>query len=190
MRLARPGTVMLMPIVRQPGMLYHVSEEPQIDRFDPRPSPLVDGAVVWAVDEEHLRNYVLPRECPRVTFYAGPQTTPTDRERFLGRSTSVVAIESGWVQHLQQMPLYCYLLPSATFECLDANAGYFVSRAPVSPAGVEVVLDPRAELAGRGVELRVLNDLWPVHDAVAASSLIFSMIRMRNARPRQTRPFE
>jgi len=165
-------------------MLFHVSEEAQIDRFDPRPSALVDSPVVWAIDEDHLRNYLMPRECPRVTFYAGPQTTPVDRERFLGSAAAVVAIESEWIERVARTTLYCYHLPATTFECLDSIAGYFVSREPVSPAGVEVVGNARAELERRGVDLRVVDDLWPLHDAVAASSLMFSMIRMRNAHPR------
>jgi hypothetical protein len=41
-----------------------------------------------------------------------------------------------------------------------------------------------AELLRRGVELRFVPSLWPLHDAVAASSLRFSIIRMRNALPR------
>lgn len=31
---------------------------------------------------------------------------------------------------------------------------------------------------------RALPSLWELHDAVAASTLVFSMIRMRNAEPR------
>jgi hypothetical protein len=52
------------------------------------------------------------------------------------------------------------------------------------PVGVEVVDDPVAELQQRGVELRVVPNLWPLRDAVVESSLQFSMIRMRNALPR------
>ena len=48
-------------------MLFHVSEEFGIDRFEPRPSEYVSGFVVWAIDTDRLRNYLLPRECPRVT---------------------------------------------------------------------------------------------------------------------------
>ena len=168
-------------------VLYHVSEEPQITRFNPRPSHLVDVPVVWAIDADHLRNYLLPRECPRVTFYAGPQTTPNDRERFLGSSSSVVAIESAWLERLERARLYCYHLPPATFERLDATAGYFVSPEPVSPIGVDVMINPRAELERRGAELRIVNELWLLHDAVVASSLMFSMIRMRNAESRNPR---
>jgi hypothetical protein len=75
-------------------------------------------------------------------------------------------------------------MPSATFECLDACAGYFVSRAPVAPTTVDTYDDVVAELLIRGVELRVAPSLWPLHDAVLASTLQFSMIRMRNAQPR------
>jgi hypothetical protein len=49
---------------------------------------------------------------------------------------------------------------------------------------VRVLEDPVSELRHRGVELRVLSDLWPLRDAVVASSLQFSIIRMRNALPR------
>ena len=137
-----------------------------------------------AIDAGHLRNYLMPRECPRVTCYAGPQTTAADVERFLGSSEVVIAIEEAWLERLKSCRLYCYSLPAETFECVDACAGYFISRVSVVPAAVEVVDDAYAALLERGVDLRVLPDLWPLRDAVAASSLQFSIIRMRNARPR------
>jgi len=74
-------------------------------------------------------------------------------------------------------------MPPATFECLDECAGYLISRVAVMPSGVEVIDDPMAELVRRGIELRFLPNLWSLRDAVAASSLQFSMIRMRNATP-------
>ena len=167
-------------------MLYHVSQEANIRRFEPRPSEYAREPVVWAVDDAHLRNYLVPRACPRVTYYAGLHTSDADREALLGRSFAVVAIEQGWLERLEQCRLQCYSLPPTTFECLDESAGYFVSRSAVVPTGVEVVSDPILELTRRGVELRVLTDLWPLRDAVVASSLPFSIIRMRNALPRAT----
>jgi hypothetical protein len=80
--------------------------------------------------------------------------------------------------------LYCYRLPSATFETLDENAGYFISKEAVTPEGVDVIDNPMFALQQRGVDVRILPNLWPLHDAVAGSTLEFSMIRMRNARPR------
>ena len=79
---------------------------------------------------------------------------------------------------------YSYHLAPDTFECIAECAGYFVSGVVVAPACVEVISDPVNELRRRGVELRVLPNLWPLRDAVVASSLQFSIIRMRNALPR------
>ncbi|HVF88082.1 MAG TPA: hypothetical protein VM866_10850 [Pyrinomonadaceae bacterium] len=165
-------------------MLFHVSEESGIERFDPRASEHAAGTVVWAIDADRLRNYLVPRECPRVTYYAGRKTSAADVERFLGSSLAVVAVESGWAQRLRSCRLYCYHLPPETFERLDECAGYFVSREPVVPARAEVYDDPMAELLSRGVELRFVPDLWPLHDAIVESTLRFSIIRMRNAQPR------
>lgn len=162
-------------------MLFHVSEESDIARFEPRPSEYATGPVVWAIEGPRVCNYLLPRDCPRVTYYAGANATAADVERFLASSPAVVAIESGWFERVRSTRLYCYHMPPDTFECLDAGAGYFVSRVPVVPARLEVFDDPIAELLGRGVELRLVPSLWPLRGAVAASSLQFSFIRMRNA---------
>ena len=112
-------------------IVYHVSEEPAIGVFEPRQVERGGESLVWAIDGEHLRNYLAPRECPRVTFYAGPDTTVADRERFLGSSVAVMAIESGWFERMRSCHLFCYQLPGETFECRDRTAGYFVSRTAV-----------------------------------------------------------
>lgn len=63
-------------------MLYHVSEEPAIDIFYPRIPTRADldqsVGLVWALDEAHLPNFLTPRNCPRVTYYADEHTTPAD----------------------------------------------------------------------------------------------------------------
>jgi hypothetical protein len=168
-------------------VLFHISEEPGIERFEPRPSDYAAEPVVWAIDNDRLHNYLVPRECPRVTYYAGPQTNAADVERFLGSSCAVVAVESGWAERLRSCRLYCYQLPADTFSCLDECAGYFVSRVAVVPERVEVIADPIAELIKRGIELRFVPDLWPLRNAVVASTLQFSIIRMRNASPEQSK---
>lgn len=166
-------------------MLFHVSEEAGIRRFEPRPSEYTAEPVIWAIDAERLRNYLVPRDCPRVTCYVGPETTTADSEQFLGSGAkAVIAIEQGWLDRVRRCLLYCYHLPPQTFECIDECAGYFVSRVSVAPALVEALNDPVSELQRCGVELRILPNLWPLRDAVVASSLRFSIIRMRNALPR------
>jgi hypothetical protein len=165
-------------------VLFHVSEEADIGRFEPRS---IDGSaarLVWAIDDERLRNYLVPRDCPRVTYYADASASPADVERFIGTSTAVLAFEHAWLTRVRSARLYCYELPPAGFELADACAGYFVSRTAVVPLSVRVVDDCMSELGRRGVEVRVLPDLWSLHDGVAASTLRYSMIRMRNAAPR------
>jgi hypothetical protein len=166
-------------------VLFHVSEESGIARFDPRPSEYTDEPVVWAIHASRLCNYLVPRDCPRVTYYAGRATTTADVERFLGSSQAVVAIESGWWEGLRTCRLYCYHLPPETFVCTDECAGYFVSRDPVVPVRVQVFTDLMAELLRLNIELRFVPDLWPLRDAVAVSTLQYSFIRLRNARPRE-----
>jgi len=166
-------------------MLFHVSEDGGIKRFEPRATEGVAEPLVWAIDANRVRNYLVPRECPRITYYAGRNTTNADVEQFLGSSAAVVAIEQEWLERVRRCQLYCYHMPAATFECLDECAGYFVSRAPVVPARVDVIEDPIAELTKREVEFRVLPNLWPLRDAVVGSTLQFSIIRMRNAQMRE-----
>jgi hypothetical protein len=162
-------------------VLFHVSEEPGIVEFKPRPSKYTPAPMVWAVNDEKIRNYLLPRDCPRVTYYAGTQTVPEDSARFLGTSAAVVAIEAIWWNRIRAFRLYSYHLPSETFECIDECAGYFVSRESVRPLRIEVIEDPIAAMLARGVELRILPTLDPLRDSVVASTLQFSIIRMRNA---------
>jgi hypothetical protein len=167
-------------------MLFHVSEEGSIARFEPRLVEAFPEPVVWAIDRDHLRNYLLPRDCPRVTYYAIPDSSTVDVAQYLGASHAVVAVESEWLQRVQSCRLHCYAMDSTTFECIDAGAGYFVSRQPLIPDSVELIEDAIQALAKNRAELRVVENLWPLHDAVAASSLQFSMIRMRNAKPRDS----
>ena len=164
------------------AMLFHISEEAGIKRFEPRPSQYTTEPVVWAITAERLCNYLVPRDCPRVTYYADRETTASDVERFLGSTRAVVAIEESWLTRLESCRLYCYHLPATTFECLDECAGYFVSRVAVVPKQLEILDDVMSEFRKRNVELRLLPSLWPLRDAVLRSTLQFSMIRMRNAK--------
>lgn len=173
-----------------PSRLFHVSDRPGITLFEPRPPPPghpqhVPRPVVWAIAEALLHNYLLPRDCPRVTFYARPDSDPADVARLLGQTAArhVVAVESGWLNAIRQTTLYLYEFPSLGFVASDPGAGYWVSEAAVVPLSVRRVDDLLGELARRDVELRLTPTLWPLRDAVLASTLQFSFIRMWNALP-------
>jgi hypothetical protein len=169
--------------------LFHVSEDFGISRFDPRPSPSTDagviGTAVWALSEPFLPNYLLPRDCPRICFRAKETTSDADRERFLGAASHVVAFEASWLDRVRVARLAVYEMPPATFADALLEAGYWISRESVVPTGMAVVDDCLAGLTARGVEVRVLQDFWPLCDAVAGSSLRFSIIRKRNAQARR-----
>ena len=167
--------------------LFHVSDVPAISNFEPRPSPsafpALRGDVVFAIEERLLHHYLLPRDCPRVGFYAGPATTDEDVNWFLvgDRDRYVLAIEVGWMERVRRGAIYVYELPVEGFELLDDCAGYWVSYRAVQPLGMEVVDDIPGALVARDIDFRVMATLWPLANEVRASSLQFSLIRMRNA---------
>lgn len=176
-------------------MLYHVSEQPDIARFDPRPAPDPSsgqtGLLVWAIDDAHLHNYLLPRDCPRVTFYARAalgrsDSHPEDAARLLGGTTAtyVIAIEADWFERVLSQTLYVYSFFPESFAMIDEGAGYYISGESAIPQCVMKLDNLPAELFRRNVELRVMPSLWKLRDAVVSSSLQFSIIRMRNAGPR------
>lgn len=83
--------------------LYHVSDKPGITLFEPRESRLgQQESLVWAIDLNHLPNYLLPRDCPRVTFAVGHYTSADDIERFIKPSgaSRVIAVESAWISRI------------------------------------------------------------------------------------------
>jgi hypothetical protein len=176
-----------------PDAVYHFSHEAAITRFEPRPapstsSPIREGVMVWAVGPVLQQNYLLPRDCPRVCFSALPTSTADDIARLIGPTVaqSIIAVESRWLPIIRSATLYCYELPPETFVSVDEGADYYISREPVVPRTVTRIDDLLDALLERNVELRVTPSLWPLCDAVVASSLRFSCIRMRNARPRES----
>ncbi len=171
--------------------LFHVSDRGDIAVFEPRPARVehtqpVAEPVVWAIADRLLHNYLLPRDCPRVTFYARSDSDPADVARLLGVTTAghVVAIETGWLDAVRQATLWLYEFTPDGFRRHDDGAGYYVAGHAVAPLSVGRIDDVLAELTRRDVELRVTPSLWPLRDAVLASSLQFSFIRMAHARPR------
>jgi hypothetical protein len=175
--------------------LFHISEAGDIERFDPRPSPshfdAITGDVVFATAGHLLHNYLLPRDCPRVTCYANAGTTPQDRDRFLGMSCAshVIAIESDWFHRVNTTVLYRYEFPASTFLLLDETAGYYISYEPVIPLAVRRIDNIFEELLNlEYIELRILPELRKLGEAVVASTLSYSLIRMRNAKPQSHPP--
>jgi hypothetical protein len=167
--------------------LYHVSEDAGIEVFKPRPSPQVydgiKGNVVYAIINQLLHNYLLPRNCPRVCFYKGPDTTQKHADAFFAHAaaTYIMAVENNWFKRITNTTLYCYEMPAATFTLLDECAGYYISYDEVVPTSVKKIDNIFEELLTRHIELRFVPNLWPLAEVVKQSTLQFSLIRMRNA---------
>ncbi len=170
-----------------PPWLYHISDVPGIGLFEPRTGGhgYENEAVVWAIDADHLPNYLLPRDCPRVTFFARRDTDPADVEKFFcGTSAKrIIAVESRWLERIRGEKLYQYEFSPSNFTLADETAGYYVSPEAQVPVSEREIDDVLAELLSHDVELRVMDSLWKLRDAVIASTLGFSIIRMRNAAP-------
>ncbi len=170
--------------------LFHVSESPDIEYFEPRPSPSkwesITAPIVWAIDEPHLVNYLLPRDCPRVTYYPLPSSTTTDIERLMGATHShhVVCIEEAWLKRVSEQKLCLYELPEDSFTCVDSGAGYYVSHETIRPKSKTIIDSLIEKIAACGADFRILPSLWKLSEDVSSSSLQYSCIRMRNALPR------
>ena len=95
----------------------------------------------------------------------------------------MVVIEAGWLRRVCECRLHIYELPPAGFRLFDDIAGYYLSANSVTPRCVFTLTDLPNAIVEHGGELRVVHRLWPLRDAVAKSTLAFSMIRMRNALP-------
>jgi hypothetical protein len=168
-----------------PHALWHVSEDPSLRRFEPHVAATAAETepLVWAIDTRHLPLYWFPRYCPRGTFWAHSGSDPEDVRRLLGAATRVHAVEEGWLERIRATRLFAYRLPDAPFEPHPDVGGYWVAREPVG-AVESVALDDPVELHREaGIELRALPSLWPLWNEVAASTLEFSGIRLRNAEP-------
>jgi uncharacterized protein DUF6886 len=171
------------------GEVLHFSEDPTISLFVPHvaPTSALSEPYVWAVDADHAPSYWFPRQCPRAMAWAGPKTTAADRNRIIGAGcgSRVHAIEYGWLPAMQSTSLYAYRMPASLFHPLDDGHAQ-VATVPVSPSGPPEPVGDLIECHARaGIQLRLLDNLWEFWDEVITSTVSFSGIRLRNARPRQ-----
>ncbi len=174
--------------MQERNRIFHISEDGEIELFKPRVSPSrfekLDKNVVFGISERLLHNYLLPRNCPRVTYYASETISEEDKAAYLHSSEFVIAIEFRWFPIIRETTLYCYEFDESSFALLDVCAGYHVSYEAVKPIGVRRIEDIFEELSLRkNLELRMLSNLWPLAHIISRSSLNFSLIRMLNATP-------
>lgn len=171
----------------KPDLLFHFSEDPDIQLFEPRaagrqiPGRPDGERLVWAIDERHSPMYLFPRDCPRIILWAYENSIEDDIRRWIGdRKEQMVAhIESAWSKRLEECELFKYTLRADTFESISDH-GTHVSATGVKPLKIEPVIDLRSALRAANVKLREVDSLQPLA-AAWNSTVHFSGIRLRNA---------
>jgi hypothetical protein len=159
-----------------PRALWHVSEDPTIERFEAR-----EGKV-WAIDTRHLPLYWFPRDCPRATFWATEETSDDDVERWLDgdRNRRVHVIEGAWLDRMRTATVYAYRMPEQPFDIVE-DGRFYIASSTVRPLELVELGDLLALHADAGIELRIAPELLALWDKVVNSTLDFSGIRLRNA---------
>jgi hypothetical protein len=176
-----------------PGEVLHFSEDPTITRFEPHVAATSrqPEAYVWAVDATQAPSYWFPRQCPRAMAWAGPSTSDVDRDRIIGAGCGdrVHAIEYAWWDAMRTTTLYAYRFAADEFRPIASPyaAPYAqVATTPVVPLAPPDLVGNLIDChASAGIQLRLLDNLWPFWDEVTSSSVAFSGIRLRNAKTRQ-----
>lgn len=164
--------------------LFHISEESNIEIFNPRlPSRNdLDQSIglVWAINERCLPNFLTPRDCPRVTYHIGKNTSEKDIRDYISTATMdhVVIIENTWFEKMKVATLYMYEFDTDEFELQDETAGYYVSKVPQVPTAKYELNDLFKELFNRNVELRLVDNLWDICEEIKHTSFNWSMCRM------------
>lgn len=167
--------------------LFHVSEECNIEMFQPRLPSRMDidqtKGLVWAINEQCLPNFLTPRDCPRVTYYATDRSNVVDRIRFFSSPyiQHAVVIESKWFSIMKNTVLYLYEFDESDFCLQDEVAGYYVSEKEQIPINKIIVPDLFLELFKRNIELRIIPNLRDISEEVKKSTLNWSLCRMGNA---------
>ncbi|TCO43914.1 hypothetical protein EV646_111106 [Kribbella antiqua] len=168
-----------------PGEVLHFSEDPTIEVLRPHVAKTAQQVTryVWAVGHDRAPDYWFPRQCPRAMAWVGPSTTPEDRDRIIGAGsgTRVHAVEYSWLDAMRSVKLFAYRLPADVFVEYDAAVVASTEVRPLGPPErVGDLFDLHAEA---GIQLRVLPRIRDFWSEVITSTVEFSGIRLRNARP-------
>jgi hypothetical protein len=171
-----------------PGTLFHFSEDPTIQRFEPHVPPTNPtlAAAVWAIDAAHAPLYWFPRDCPRVTVWPRDAREEVEFRATFGTSAARVhATESSWLATIRAARVFRYDFDAEPFRPWSEANGQWIATCPVEPVEVTPIGDLLALHADAGIELRLVPDLWPLHDLAVSDRWDFSIVRMHNARRRR-----
>ncbi len=168
-----------------PHALWHVSEDPSIERLRPHVPVTNPSAApaVWAIDTRHLPMFWFPRDCPRGCVWTSDRTSEEDRQRFFGHTPSsrIHVVESAWLDQIRTTTLHAYRLAEGPFTPHADVGGYWTADQEVEPIERVDIGDLLGVHARAQIELRITPAIWPWWNEVAGSTLEYSGSRLRNA---------
>ena len=168
-------------------MLYHISENQDIEEFIPRKSETYKELlpIVWAIDQEHIVNYYFPRDCPRIIYKYSEGVTEKDTLKYFSNTISktINTIENRWYKRINDSIIYKYIFEEEKFKLFDKIAGYYISEEKIKPKSIEEIKDIIEKIMEQNIELRFTPNLFPLRNSLIKSSVSdFSIIRFRNAK--------
>lgn len=169
----------------RPRAVFHYSEDGTIKRFTPQvaPSNPSHPPAVWALDAEHAPLYWFPRFCPRISVWAyDAEQQARLSELFHTDASRICAAETAWLDAMKSAHIYEYRFDASQFAPWAEADGQYISGDVVYPDHVEVLDDLLGLHATNDVELRFTPKLGTLMDAMLASGLPFSFVRIRDAR--------
>ena len=93
------------------------------------------------------------------------------------------AVEYGWLERIRTAELYAYRLDARDFRPFDETRHAHVAHTEVVPLGPPERVRNVFELYEESdIQLRALPSLLPFWDRVVTTTLVFSGLRLRNAR--------
>lgn len=163
--------------------LFHISEEEGIEEFIPRVSKKQWGyqKYVWALDEEHVHNYLLPRDCPRICVGGKDLELHGKHIHQMKNdwSRAVLFAPLEWEAKIKSCTLFKYEFSSIHFELIDSIGGYYVSIEKEKALGKIKIDNCLQELALQDVELILMpkQELLRLKEQVIQELTDFSIIR-------------
>ena len=162
--------------------LFHISEDGYIEKFIPRRSKEIweYKNYVWAIEEEKIQNYLLPRDCPRICLMSKDDFV---LENYLvSDKKSYIIIPFYWKERLENSVLFRYEFDPINFKLIDSIAGYYVSEhveVPINKKRLENCLE-ELELLNVGVISMEVGELEHLKKKVIERVEDFSIIRWSN----------
>ena len=169
-----------------PPRLYHISEEEDIQYFHPRISKEQWNYenYVWAIDEEKIHNYLLPRECPRICIDLEKIKININwLEKFpIENQKAIVFVPDYWKENILLCTLFKYEFDNSNFKLIDKIAGYYVSRKVEVPIRKFEIKNCEQELTNSNAILITLKraQMLEIKEKVVKDLNDFSIIKWNN----------